>query len=514
MEALLPRISSEKEPEVYDGLPFLRDDVSGRISSSRKAHRGPIFAIMILAPLATVIVLLGWRTKSGILAGSSTPPVSDSCDTAAAGFQCQPEISHYWGQYSPYFTVPSDISTDIPSGCEVTFVQILSRHGARDPTASKTKTYNDTIKQVQAKVKSFAGPYGFIANYSYTLGADQLTTFGQEEMVNSGTKFYNRYRLLAKSLEPFVRSSSENRVVESALNWTQGFHAARQADKSATVDSGYPYPIILQYEGDGFNSTLNHAICTEFENGTDSKIADDAQDAWANIFIPPIQGHLNAGLPGANLSIGQTIDMMDLCPFNTVANDDGTISPFCSLFTESEWHSYSYYQTLGKYYGFSYGNPLGPTQGVGFVNELIARLTNTSVRDHTSTNHTLDDNPATFPLGRKLYADFSHDNDMTTIFSATGLYGDTLLLPNTTIVEARAAAGYSAAWTVPFAARAYIEKMQCRGHSEELIRVIVNDRVQPLSSCGGDDLGRCTLSKFLGSLGLAKMGGFWDQCFG
>ncbi|KIX93775.1 uncharacterized protein Z520_10399 [Fonsecaea multimorphosa CBS 102226] len=503
----LPRMGSEKE--VYD-LFVLRHDGFGRRHSSQSIHRGPVFVIMILVPLATLLVFLGW---SGVQVGSSTPPVSDSCDTVAAGFQCQPAISHYWGQYSPYFTVPSDISAEIPDGCEVTFVQILSRHGARDPTASKTKQYNDTVKQVQANVKSFTGPYAFIANYSYTLGADQLTTFGQDQMVHSGTKFYSRYRSLAKSLDPFVRSSSENRVVESALNWTQGFHASRLADKSADVDLGYPYPVILQYEGDGFNNTLNHALCTEFENGTDSEIADDAQDAWAKIFIPPIQARLNSGLPGANLSIGQTVDIMDLCPFNTVANDDGTISPFCALFTESEWHSYGYYQTLGKYYGYSYGNPLGPTQGVGFVNELIARLTNTSVQDYTSTNHTLDDNPATFPLGRKLYADFSHDNDMTAIFSALGLYNDTLPLPNTTIVEASAAGGYSAAWTVPFAARAYIEKLQCHGKSEELVRVIVNDRVQPLSSCQGDGLGRCTLAEFVDSLGFAKMGGYWGQCF-
>jgi hypothetical protein len=49
-------------------------------------------------------------------------------------------------------------------------------------------------------------------------------------------------------------------------------------------------------------------------------------------------------------------------------------------------------------------------QGVGYVNELIARLTNASVRDTTSVNHTLDADPATFPLGRAFYADFTHEN--------------------------------------------------------------------------------------------------------
>lgn len=46
-----------------------------------------------------------------------------------------------------------------------------------------------------------------------------------------------------------------------------------------------------------------------------------------------------------------------------------------------------------------------------------------------------------------------------------------------------------------------------------MVRVLVNERVQPLENCGGDALGRCTLSAFIESLGFAKAGGHWNQCF-
>ncbi|KAK0281679.1 hypothetical protein LTR91_003906 [Friedmanniomyces endolithicus] len=429
-----------------------------------------------------------------------------SCDTIQHGYQCQNDISHYWGQYSPYFSVSSDISDEVPSGCSITFAQILSRHGARDPTASKTAQYNATINKLQANVKNFTGPYAFLADYEYNLGADQLTVFGQQELVNSGIKYYDRYRELASRLVPFVRSSGQARVVESAQNWTQGFHAAKIADqRSERTDAAYPYPIVVIPETD---------VCNAFENGPDGNIASDAQAQWAAIFISPIRTRINAALPGADLTVLETVHMMDLCPFNTVASPNGTISGFCAMLTEEEWHQYGYYQTLNKYYGFSHGNPLGPTQGVGFSNELIARLTSKSVDDESSTNHTLDGSNDTFPLGRRLYADFSHDNDMTGIFSALGLYnGTTGHLPNTTITEAPQANSYSAAWTVPFAARAYFEKMQCRGQPEELVRVIVNDRVLPLTQCNGDRLGRCTLDAFVDSLGFVRRRGDWDQCF-
>lgn len=428
------------------------------------------------------------------------------------GYQCQPDISHYWGQYSPYFSVPSEIPADVPASCSVTFAQILSRHGARDPTASKTIKYNATISKLKKNVpkSSFISKYAFLDSYEYTLGADQLTEFGQNQMVNSGTKYYQRYESLARKAAPFIRSSGEDRVVESAKNWTQGFSQAKSGDRRA--NNKFPSIDVVISEAAGSNNTLNHDLCTSFEDGPDSNIADAAQSTWMNVFVPAIQARINTDLPGANLTQTEIIYLMDLCPFNTVASPTGAISPFCSLFTTTEWHDYAYYESLNKFYGYGAGNPLGPTQGIGFVNELIARLTKKPVVDNTSTNRTLDADPITFPLDRALYADFSHDNDMTAVFFALGLYNETMPLSNTTLETEAQAEGYSAAWTVPFAARMYVEKLQCAGHKEEFVRIIVNDRVLPLETCGGDDLGRCELNDFVDSLGFARSGGGWSSC--
>ena len=64
-----------------------------------------------------------------------------------------------------------------------------------------------------------------------------------------------------------------------------------------------------------------------------------------------------------------------------------------------------------------YGNPLGPIQGVGYVNELLARLTDSPVCDNTTHNASLE-----FPLGRAVYADFTHENLMIPVFAALGLF--------------------------------------------------------------------------------------------
>ena len=338
-------------------------------------------------------------------------------------------MSHYWGQYSPYFSVPSEISADIPEGCEITFAQILSRHGARDPTADKTVEYDAVIKKIQTNVQHYKGDYAFLKDYVYHLGADQLSVFGEQELVNSGVKFYDRYRTLAKDFIPFVRASGQDRVVQSGRNFSQGFHQAWLEDSRTSDRDTYPYPIIIIPEKNGSNNTLDHGRCKAFEEDPEYDVGSRAQKKWIKKFTPPIVARLNANLPGANLTAHEAIHFMDLCPFETVASPTGKISQFCSLFTIKEWRQFDYYQSLGKYYGFGNGNPLGPTQGVGFANELIARMTQRSVEDHTSVNHTLDDSNTTFPIGQQavLFADFSHDK-LVAVSHAEHTTADTMLV--------------------------------------------------------------------------------------
>jgi uncharacterized glyoxalase superfamily metalloenzyme YdcJ len=139
----------------------------------------------------------------------------------------------------------------------------LSRHGARDPTAAKTAKYNATIAKIHKNVANFTGKYAFLGDYEYTLGADQLTDFGRQQMENSGTKYYQRYADLARKAVPFVRSSGEARVVESAEKWVDGFTQAKTGDRWANKQ--YPSVDVVISEAAGSNNTLNHDLCTTFD---------------------------------------------------------------------------------------------------------------------------------------------------------------------------------------------------------------------------------------------------------
>ena len=61
-------------------------------------------------------------------------------------------------------------------------------------------------------------------------------------------------------------------------------------------------------------------------------------------------------------------------------------------------------------YSSAFGSPVARVQGIGYIQELVARLTHTPIETHnSSTNATLNDSPITFPLGQSLYVDATHE---------------------------------------------------------------------------------------------------------
>lgn len=169
-----------------------------------------------------------------------------------------------------------DIGTGLPNGCRYTFINILSRHGARNPTSSKTKSYAALVSKIHNKTISYGEDFAFISNYTYNLGADNLTPFGEQEMVNSGTKFFERYQSLTRENVPFIRSSGDGRVVASAQNFTSGYGAACDADKkcqTAEDYASYADNIAIVSEADGQNNPLDPSTCANIEDGYEVSLA-------------------------------------------------------------------------------------------------------------------------------------------------------------------------------------------------------------------------------------------------
>jgi len=250
------------------------------------------------------------------------------------------------------------------------------------------------------------------------------------------------------------------------------------------------------------NNTLNNNGCPKAGDG------DKKEAKWFAAAFPPLADRLNKAAPGANLTTKDIYNLMALCPYDSLASMK--LSPLCQLFADSEFELFEYANDLDKYYGTGYGQKLGPVQGVGYTNELIARLTGKPVKDETQTNRTLDSSPVTFPLDRTLYADFSHDNQMVAIYSAIGLFKQEKPLPTTSSDPNRT---WRVSRLVPFAGRMVTEKLRCG--KGDFVRIFVDDALQPLDFCAADLSGLCSVDDFVKSQSYARHNGKGDfqKCF-
>ncbi|KAF9233784.1 histidine phosphatase superfamily [Melanogaster broomeanus] len=413
-------------------------------------------------------------------------------------------LQQSWAQYSPWFPAATYVP---PPGGAISFKPFydtsvagskLQRHGARYPEKAAGKAIKKSVKKLK-RAKSFRdASLKFVEDYKYALGVDDLVPFGAAQSFDAGQQHFARYAgLVNADMLPFVRASDSDRVIDSARNWTAGFAYASNQEYIPELSV-----IISQ----STNDTLDDKMCPEAGSSA------HATKKWVDAFAPAIADRINAEAPGAKLKKTDIPNLMSLCPFDTVAYEEP--SPWCNLFTREEWADYEYYGDLFDYYGNGYGQKLGRVQGVGYVNELLARLTSQPVHDETQTNHTLDFSPLTFPLDKTFYADFSHDNQMISIYSALGLFVQPRDLHTKHVDTERT---WFDSKMVPFSGRLITEKMECTvdGRRGDYVRILVNDALQPLEFCGATGNGLCTLANFVESQHYARNDGEgdWPLCF-
>lgn len=205
---------------------------------------------------------------------------------------------------------------------------------------------------------------------------------------------------------------------------------------------------------------------------------------------------------GYNWTAANVSNVQSLCPYETVAFG---YSPACGLFTAEEWQGFEYSIDL-SFAGASgiraphipsnsvaFQSPTGRAVGIGWVNELIARLTGVipNATLITNENSTLDDSAATFPLNQTLYMDFTHDTNIMGIITALGLTQFNQFLP---ITGPPANQQLIVSHMEPFGARLVLERITCSapvpanrngtatGNATTYMHMLLNQRTVPLGA--------------------------------
>lgn len=411
-------------------------------------------------------------------------------------------ILEKWGNLSPWFSIERgrfglDSSVRAPDTCRVTGLHFLHRHGARYPTewaryggpAKLAKKLHNTTESWTA-----SGKLSFLNKWTYKLGAELLTPFGRQQLFDLGVTMRIKYGFLLENFTrtntlPVFRTESQDRMLSSAMNFALGFF-------------GWPfegqYQQSITIEEKGFNNTL--APYKTCHNANINEKGDRGvwyTERWADIYLQNTRKRLAKEIKGYDLTIEDVYTMQQLCAYETVAIG---YSKFCELFTEEEWEGFDYAMDLFFWYGSAFGSPVARVQGIGWIQELVARLTHKPIAVHnTSTNSTLDDISVTFPLDHSLYVDATHEVVILNIITALNLisFAEQGPLPHTHIPKNRK---FHVSELSPFAANLQFQLLECTSSPGSQIRIIINDGVAPLTGikgCPEQKDGMCPVETFV-----------------
>ena len=286
--------------------------------------------------------------------------------------------------------------------------------------------------------KKFTGPLEFLNTYQYQMGESYLTGLGASTEFMSGAQFWNRYgRTLYNSsvaqlaynasypngtarTKPVLRTTSQSRIENSQINWALGFFGVsfQEVPDPTLANATMPFNVVIIPEGGTENNTLaSYDSCFNDDLAPGGQLGDLNLLNYLHVYLPAATKRMQQYAPsGFTFNVNDTYAMQSICAYEMQFISQ---SDFCFLFTEDEWTGFENTLDMEYYYDYSYGSPTGRAQGIGYVQELIARLENEYIMtSNSSVNSTLDNNADDFPLGEKFYADFSHDDIIVSILTA------------------------------------------------------------------------------------------------
>lgn len=336
---------------------------------------------------------------------SVTPNSPLQTNAAIVGAPVGGNIFHLHGQLSHYASSDGFGVQEypLPPNANITWVNMLHRHGARYPTDGAGALQFPNKHADLAKKVNFTGSLSFLNDWTYKLGSDILVPIGKQELFDSGTLHYYTYGHLYPNdgTRIIARTTTQNRMLQSAEYFLAGFFGLTWT-RNATLEL-----LVESHDGVWNNTLAGYDDCPN-SNKPLSFVGTDVKKEWYEIYLANATQRLTALAPGYNWTALDSYNAQSLCAYETVALG---YSAFCELFTYDEWLGYEYSIDIEFAGNSGFQSPTSRAVGIGYVQEVLARLEHHSITDATAqVNTTLDGMLSTFPLNQSLYFDFSHDS--------------------------------------------------------------------------------------------------------
>lgn len=334
---------------------------------------------------------------------------------------------------------------------------------------------------------SASGPLAFLKNWTYELGAELLVPIGAQQLFDSGVYHYMQYgKLLNTSLghKPVIRTPSQSRMLNSARYWTLGFFGWDAPDK-------INLEVII--ESSGFNNTLApYETCNNSNTITPGD--EYLRKTWDPIYLADAVERLQK-YTNIELTPEVVYGFQALCPYESVGLG---YSNFCDLFTKEEWEGFEYDLDLQFAGDYGHRSPSGRAQGIGYAQELLDFLTNSSFTGPVTTqNTTLDKNPEYYPVEQPLQVSFTHDDVIVSVLTALNY---TQFFSKLDPKSADPNRNFVLSEIAPFAGRLVHEVIHCSYDDKTYVRSLINEAIIPMDEdqgCSPRPDGLCLLDDFV-----------------
>ncbi|GAM82530.1 hypothetical protein ANO11243_005120 [Dothideomycetidae sp. 11243] len=348
---------------------------------------------------------------------------------------------------------------------------------------------------------TFHGDLAFVNTWNFFMpdpGArlDNLVPVGPYagtlEAFHTGIKLRTRYESLVEEAvalgQTNLWASGSKRVEETAKYFAAGLYGLNWTN-IATLH------VIPETMDLGADTLTPGDTCTAYRDNIDDFGHDYGYhklNEWKATYLPPIASRLATLAPEISFTIHEIYTMQEMCGFETLARGN---SPWCDLFTRSEWEHFEYARDLLHFYRAGAGNRYGPTMGWLYLN---------------ATTELLMSDPE--DVGR-LFFSFAHDGDIVPFLAALALLPQLKPLPADRELKDRV---WRTSEVVPMGGRVILERIACPAprscwsnepfypnhvycdpeRDDYYVRINVNDGIVPLEDCDDGPGRSCPLHRF------------------
>ncbi|KAJ3161213.1 PHOsphatase [Geranomyces variabilis] len=356
--------------------------------------------------------------------------------------------------------------------CAVAQIQLVARHGTRNPTAGNLKKH----QALQKKFANYTAPsadFAFLSNFSLfcnTSSAGQLTAQGHFDLVQLAQ------RLKARFPEPLSNTSlitwqatNVSRAIASAESFQTGLLSSASDIARAQLEVRKSVlPVHLDADLRAHDSCKNYSTAFKIAEA----LPDRPQDVFTAARYPAILSRLQSALALPTLTLEDLSQLFSLCSFEDTIR--GKVAKgFCSLFTRDEVNLADFAGDLEFWSERGYGFSPNEAIGCSLLTTLVSNM-----EAHVNGS-------ATIPAVMK----FGHAETLGPLIATLGLFRTTLS-PNATDAQI-ASRSYRAAQFTPFAGNLLVELSSC-ADSTHHVRVLVDEVPVAIPGCGE----QCELGAF------------------